>query len=221
MEEPSTTFQEMSIGAFQEVLASRAPVPGGGGAAALAGALAASLLTMVGNLTVGKKKYASYEAVLREKMAKMEEAAGRLLSLVDADAKAFAPLSKAYSLPTETKEEKETKDKVLEQCLWDAAAVPLSILEEVTSVARELHDFGEMGSVLARSDVGCAAALAGAAGKSAALNVYVNTRLMKDRAYAKDLDEKCEALEETCRALSDESTQKVEQFLKAPRGEAK
>lgn len=220
MEEPRTSFQEMPISAFQQALASKAPVPGGGGAAALAGALAASLLTMVGSLTVGKKKYAACEAALREKMAEMEKAAGRLLSLVDADAKAFAPLSQAYSLPSDTKEEQETKDQVLEQCLRDAAAVPLAILEEVTGIAQELHDFCEMGSVLARSDVGCAAALAGAAGKSAALNVYVNTRLMKDRAYAKDLDGRCLALELNCTALSAESAQAVEAFLRAPRRNA-
>lgn len=194
MADRSTSYQDMTLSAFREALASRDAVPGGGGASALAGSLAASLLVMVGNLTVGKKKYAANEEEVRVLCGQAEQSAEKLLSLVDADAAAFKPLSEAYGLPAATEEEMRIRDEVMEQCLRDAAAVPLAICEEVSRVIPLLSTLREKGSVLAVSDVGCAAALAQAALESAALNVYVNTRLMKDRTYAEKLNETCSAL---------------------------
>ena len=221
MADKRTSFHDMTLGAFREALASRQAVPGGGGAAALAGSLAASLLVMVGNLTVGKKKYAANEEEIKALMEQAEASAEKLLSLVDADAAAFRPLSEAYSLPAATEEEVRIRDEVMEQCLRDAAAVPLAICEEVNRVIPLLAALREKGSVLAVSDVGCAAALAEAALKSAALNVYVNTRLMKDRTYAEDLNGKCSDLTEKGRTASTVCSLVERQLKKTPNTQKK
>ena len=102
---------------FLEELSSSAPVPGGGGASAAAGAYAAALGLMVGNLTTGKKKYADVEEEICESMKKLEQLRDKLTRLVDEDAKAFEPLSKAYGMPKETEEQKKLKEQVMETAL--------------------------------------------------------------------------------------------------------
>lgn len=111
---------EQSCQGFLDALASKAPVPGGGGASALAGALGAALATMVGNYTVGKKKYAHVEEDVRRLMADAEEIRAQLLAQVDADAAAFEPLSRAYAIPKDD----PSREAVMEQCLRDAAGRP-------------------------------------------------------------------------------------------------
>ena len=118
-------YIDMPVSEFTAALASSSPTPGGGGASALAAALGASLGCMVGELTVGKPKYAANEPRLRELIAEAESLRERLLALVDADAKAFLPLAEAYRLPKEA----PGRGAVMEKCLTDAAAVPMEILE--------------------------------------------------------------------------------------------
>ena len=171
---------DQTCGAFLDALASRAPTPGGGGASALAGALGAALCTMVGNYTVGKKKYAAVEEDVKALMARAEDIRGRLLAQVDADAAAFEPLSRAYAIPKDDPD----REKVMEQCLRDAAAAPMEILRlscEAIDLHREMLD---KGSVMMLSDVGTGAVLCWGALYGAWLNVKVNTKSMADRAYA-------------------------------------
>lgn len=198
------SYIEKSCGEFTEILASKAPVPGGGGAAALAGAVGTALGNMVGSLTVGKKKYAEVEAHMH---TLMEKAAGlriELLELVDKDAEVFAPLAKAYGMPAETQEQKEEKQRVMEECLKLACSVPLEIMEKCCE-AIELHrEFAAKGSRLAVSDAGVGAAICKAALMGASLNVYINTGLMKDRALAKELDERADMMTEKYSAAADE-----------------
>ena len=123
---------ELSCEEFVEALSSKAPAPGGGGAAALVGAVGAGLGHMVGALTVGKPKYADVEPELLELMLDADDVRARLLALVEADAEAFVPLSAAYGLPGNTDEEKARKAQVLEECLRDACAVPLDIMRGCT-----------------------------------------------------------------------------------------
>lgn len=175
---------QQPCGAFLDALASKSPAPGGGGASALAGALGAALATMVGNYTVGKKKYADVEADVKRLMARAEELRVRLLAQVDADAAAFEPLSRAYAIPKDAPGRAET----MEKCLRDAAAVPMEILRlccEALELHRELLD---KGSVMVLSDVGTGAALCAGALQGAALNVKVNTKLMADRTFADTLN---------------------------------
>lgn len=190
-------YTELSCCDFAERLASKDAVPGGGGASALVAALAAALSNMVGNLTVGKKKYAAVEEELRGLMEKLAVLRGELLQLVEEDARSFEPLSKAYGLPKETEEEKRYKDEVMEKCLHDAAQVPLEIMRKIAEIVPMARTFADKGSVIAVSDAGVSAALCSAAMRSAALNVYINTRMMKDRAYAEELDRECGSLLET------------------------
>ena len=139
---------------FLDVLASKAPTPGGGGAAAMGGAIGMALSNMVGNLTVGKKKYAAVEDEVK---ALLEEGSGiieRLKSLVDEDAEAFKPLAKAYGLPKNTPEEAAHKEKTLEECSKVALSVPWNHAPGLPG-HQDHERMGEIGSMLAISDVGC------------------------------------------------------------------
>ena len=151
---------------FIDELSSAKPVPGGGGACAAVGALAAALGMMVGNLTVGKKRYADVEEEIKGALARLKELKNRLIELTDKDAECFEPLSRAYGLP------KETIIEVME-CL--------KLLEE-------------KGSRLAVSDAGVGILFAQAALNGASLNVFINTKLMKDREKAQKLNGRADDL---------------------------
>ena len=179
---------------FVEVLSSKAPVPGGGGASALVGAVGAALCNMVGNLTVGKKKYADFEEELRGLMEQVTEIQNRFLQLIDEDAEGFAPLAKAYGLPSGTEEEKAKKAEIMEKCLNDACGVPMEIMENCCRAIDLIEIFAAKGSVLAVSDAGVAAACCRAALKGASLNIYINTKSMKDRKRGDELNQKCDEM---------------------------
>ena len=171
---------------FVDELASSAPVPGGGGASAYAGAIASSLASMVGNLTVGKKKYADVEDEVYEVLSRLAHMRARLFELIDADAEAFLPLSQAYGMPRATQEEQAAKDAALQAALIDACEVPLAIIEQCLLVARECDFLAHKGSRLAVSDAGCAVVLARAAAHAASLNVRINIASMTDSERAQD-----------------------------------
>ncbi|MGN8848622.1 cyclodeaminase/cyclohydrolase family protein [Bariatricus sp. HCP28S3_C2] len=178
---------------FLEELSSSAPVPGGGGASAAAGAYAAALGLMVGNLTTGKKKYADVEEEICESMKKLEQLRDKLTRLVDEDAKAFEPLSKAYGMPKETEEQKKLKEQVMETALREACRVPLEIMEVSIEVMELLQGLEEKGSRLAVSDAGVGILFAKTSLEGASLNIFINTRLMKDRQYAEELNQRADA----------------------------
>lgn len=172
---------------FAADLASKRSTPGGGGAAAFAGALGVALGEMVGNFTTGKKKYAAYEEDIVRLLAEGERIRIRLLALVDEDAAAFEPLSRAYGIPKED----PTRDAVLEQCTLDALDAPLQMMRETCRAIKVLEELSVKGSRMLVSDVGCGAALCRAALESAALNVFVNTKSLRDRAVAQRIDDEC------------------------------
>ena len=174
----------LSCTAFAEVLASKAPVPGGGGAAALAGALGVALCSMVGNFTTGKKKYAAYEDDVQRMLAEGEILRARLLELVEADAAAFEPLSRAYAIPKED----PTRDAVLEEAALNACKAPMEMVSCCGEALLLLEEMLEKGSRLLLSDVGCGALLCKAAMESAAMNVFVNTGSLQDRAVAVQME---------------------------------
>ena len=183
------SMNDLSLKAFSEELAAKTSVPGGGGAAALTGALAAALGSMVGNFTVGKQKYANVEKDILALMEKADDLRNKLLQCIEEDAAGFEPLSKAYAIPKDA----PGRDETLEKCLKDAAAVPMKIVILSCQVIDLQEEFAAKGSTLMISDAGCGAVLAWSAIYAAALNVYVNTKLMKDRAYAEDLNKQVEA----------------------------
>ncbi|MDR1183348.1 MAG: cyclodeaminase/cyclohydrolase family protein [Coriobacteriales bacterium] len=179
---------------FIEALASRSPVPGGGGAAALVGAVGTALGNMVGSLTLGNPRYVDVQDDITALKEKADALQIKLIALVTEDAVAFEPLSRAYGLPTDTDEHKAHKAVVMEECLRACCAVPLRIMEGCCE-AIDLHQrFAEKGTAIAISDVGVGVAFAKAALEGAALNVFINTKAMADRAYAKEVNGQADAL---------------------------
>ena len=128
------SFDEKSVFSFTEVLASAAPVPGGGGASSLVGAVGCALASMVGNLTTGKKKYAEYEADICRILSDAETLKAELLDLIDKDAECFEPLSRAYGIP----KDEPNRDSIMEEALHQACTAPLSIMRAAAKVI-ELH----------------------------------------------------------------------------------
>ncbi len=197
-------FTKGSCEAFVEVLASKAPVPGGGGASSLVGAIGTALGNMVGSLTLGKKKYADVQEDIVALKAQADALQAKLLELVQKDAAMFEPLSKAYGLPRETEEQREEKARIMEEALKGACSVPLEIMERCCE-AIELHRaFAAKGSALAISDVGVGVACCKAALQGASLNVFINTKSMTDRAYAEQINQKAEEMLDKYVPLADE-----------------
>jgi formiminotetrahydrofolate cyclodeaminase len=177
------TFTQLSCEEFVEILASKQPVPGGGGAAALVGAIGTALGNMVGSLTVGKKKYAAVEEEIIGLQQQATALQRELLRLVAADAEAFEPLSRAYGIPKDD----PSREQVMEQALHQACSPPLAIMRACCR-AIELHEaFAAKGSAIAISDVGCGVICCQAALRAASLNVFINTQAMRDRDYAQQL----------------------------------
>ena len=184
------TLTTQSCTAFAAALASKAPVPGGGGASALVGALGAALCSMVANYTVGKQKYAAVEEDVKAILARAEELRGKLLALVDEDAKAFEPLSRAYAIPKDDPD----RDEVMERCLRAAAAPPMELLR-LSCQAIDLHrELLDKGSVMVLSDVGTGVIFCWSALYGAWLNLKVNTKSMTDRDYAERLNAEADEL---------------------------
>ena len=184
------SFLDKDIIAFTDVLASKASVPGGGGASALVGAVGTALGSMVGALTIGKKKYAAVEADIIELMKKAEVVRSELLKQIDEDARVFEPLSKAYGLPKDTEEQKAEKARIMEACLREACSVPMEIMVKCCEAIELQKEFAAKGSSLAISDAGVGVAFCKAALQGASLNVFINTKSMTDKAYAAELNKK-------------------------------
>lgn len=197
-----------------EELSSSAPTPGGGGAAALAGAAGASLGMMVSNLTVGKKKYAAVEEEIKEYLVKLEGLRDEMLYLIEADAEGFAPLAAAYSLPSSTNEEKAEKEKIMASALKEACQVPLRTMEKGAEILEFIDELAVKGSVMAVSDAGVAAQFVRTAVLSASMNVFINTKSMKDRDLAKEYNEKADKLNKETAKKADEIFSKIEEGLK-------
>ena len=202
-------FSTSTCTEFVEVLASKAPVPGGGGASALGGAVGTALGNMVGSLTVGKKKYADVEEEMWELKGKCDQLQKDFLRLIERDAEVFEPLSKAYGMPKETEEEKAEKARVMAIVLKDACSVPMEIMEKCCEALDLIKEFAAKGSKLAISDAGVAATFCKAALKGASLNVYINTKSMADREYAEELNAKADAMLEKYCKLADETFDSV------------
>ena len=207
-------FCDLPVTEFTLQLSSKAPVPGGGGTAALVGALGAALGGMVANLTIGKPKYADVE----DEIQKLKVAAYRLqkdlLALVEKDAEVFAPLAGAYRMASGTDEEKAEKERVMQACLKQASLAPLEIMEKCAETLILLEKFSEKGSVLAVSDAGCGAALSKAALQAAWLNVLINIRLINDKNFVDEVESKGQKLLEESLTLADGIYNSVEDKLK-------
>lgn len=193
-------FEDKKINEFTEVLASKEAVPGGGGASALVGSIGIALGNMVGSLTTGKKKYADVEEDIQKLMAEGEKLRVELLSMMDKDAEAFAPLAKSYGIPKDD----PSRDEVMEKTLDVACQAPMDIMRAVCKALDVIKEFAAKGSALAISDAGVGAVCCKAALQGASLNVFINTKSMKDRTKAEALEAEANTmLDKYCR-LADE-----------------
>lgn len=192
-------FVKYSLEEFVDALASKAAVPGGGGASALAASLGIALGNMVGEFTVGKKKYADAEEELRACMVRAKDLSGKFLNCIERDAAAFEPLSRAYAIPKDDK----NRDIVMENCLRDAAKVPMEILHLVCEAIKLEERFAVLGSVMIQSDAAVGASILRSSLLGAAVNVKINTKSMKDREYADSVNKEVDALVEEYLPLAD------------------
>ena len=198
---------------FLTILASREPVPGGGGACALVGSIGAALGSMVGNLTIGKKKYADVEEEMAELLEKTEQLSLRLQQLVAKDAEVFEPLSKAYGMPSDTEEERMKKETVMQNALLQASLVPLEIAECSVEGLRLLEIYALKGSRLVVSDAGVGALFCKAALQGAKLNVWINLKLMANTEQKNKLYDRMASIEKEGILLADKIYQNVEEQL--------
>lgn len=198
-----------TIQEFLAVLSSKAPVPGGGGASALAGALGNALGQMVANLTIGKKRYADVEEEICGLLKRMEGLQAEFVRLADRDAEVFAPLAQCYSLPASTPEERAYKEQVMEERLYDASQVPMEIMERAVEMMEILDILADKGSRLAVSDVGVGIQYMRAALLGAVMNVYINTRSMKNRQRAEEINQRALNLTKRGSSMADEIYSKV------------
>ncbi|MBE6987287.1 MAG: cyclodeaminase/cyclohydrolase family protein [Clostridia bacterium] len=185
---------------FVEVLASDAPAPGGGGAAALVGAIGTALGNMVGSLTVGKKKYAAVEAEIIELKAKCDALQKELLDQVEADEINFVPLAKAYGIPKDNPD----RAQILEEATLVACSTPMKIMELCCQAIEYIAVFAEKGSRLAVSDAGCAAVCCKAGLQAASLNVFINTKTLKNREVADEMNAKALGMLDKYCAMADD-----------------
>jgi formiminotetrahydrofolate cyclodeaminase len=197
-------YTELPVESFLEKLASSAPEPGGGAAAALVGATGAALVSMVANLTIGKTQYAAVQREMEQARAQAGALRADLLAAVDEDAEVFRRVMAAYALPRATDGEKAARRQATQQALKEASRVPAEVVRLCQEVAALSRVATQKGNVQAVSDAAIAALLADSGAQSAALNVKINLKLITDAAFNEPLWAKIQAALEGIRAVRDE-----------------
>ncbi len=195
---------ELQVSAFADLLASDAPAPGGGSAAALEGALGAALTAMVCNLTVGKKKYAEYEALAAEAQKKAEGLKARFVDVMDRDTEAFNVVSAAFGMPKATDEEKAERSAAIQKGLEGCTKTPFEMMEMAVEALELTRSVLGKSNDSAASDLGVSALSLRAAIQGAWLNVLINIGSLKNKELAEDYRKKGEALLERALPLADE-----------------
>ena len=185
-------FQEQELQTFLDQLASKASTPGGGSAAAIMGAMGAALLSMVANLTVGKKKYEDVEEEMQGFLEQSEEMRARLTGMIQADVDVFDKVMAAYGMAKETEEEKAARSEAIQAALKEATDVPLACAQLCADVIELCRPVAEKGNLNVISDAGVAVLAAHAALRSAALNVYINIGGIRDQEFVHDRRDKLE-----------------------------
>jgi glutamate formiminotransferase/formiminotetrahydrofolate cyclodeaminase len=178
---------DKKVSNFLDELASNSPTPGGGSVAALAGALGAALISMVGNLTIGKKKYKDVEEDIKKIISSSEKLRYELSQLIEEDVKAFNNFMATYKMPRETEDEKKIRTEKIQESLIEAAKVPLKVAYKCLEVLSLSREVAEKGNINVISDAGVAVLLAEAALESALLNVKINLGMIKDEKTREEL----------------------------------
>lgn len=200
----SEKLTDKTLVEFLDALASSAPAPGGGSVAALSGALGAALVSMVCNLTLGKKKYAGVEQEVTALVEQSEALRRELAGLLEADVEAYTGVSQAYRMPRDTDEQKAARSAAIQEALKKATVVPIQVAETCCQVLDLCTPAAEMGNVYVVSDAGVAALMAEAGLRSAALNVIININAIRDQAFAGEMRNKLDGLLAGKPALKDQ-----------------
>jgi formiminotetrahydrofolate cyclodeaminase len=187
---------EVSVREFSEQLASKVPTPGGGSAAALAGALGAGLVSMVCNFTVGREKYADVEDEMQGVLRRSEELRGELERSVEDDVAAYGGYSEAQRMPRESDDEQRAREAALDAALRASTEVPLEVAERCAELLELAVRAAELGNRFLISDAAVGAELAAAARSSAELNVRLNLGGVGDEDFARGIQERLEAVRE-------------------------
>ncbi len=166
---------------FLEALASATPTPGGGSAAAHAGAMGAALVAMVARLTIGKKKYAAVEDQMKEILSQAERLRKELTTAVEEDSTAFEGVMAAFKLPKDTPSQENVRTEAIEAATLRASQVPLTVAQKSVSVIALAERVVALGNLNAISDGATAAAMANAALTSAGYNVRINLAGLNDK----------------------------------------
>jgi len=178
---------DKKVSNFLDELASNSPTPGGGSVAALAGALGAALISMVGNLTVGKKKYEDVEEDIKKIISSSEKLRYELSQLIEEDVKVFNNFMATYKMPKDTEDEKKMRTKKIQEALVEAAKVPLKTAYKCLDIMILSQEVVEKGNINVISDAGVAVLMAEAALESAILNVKINLRMIKNEKIREEL----------------------------------
>ncbi|MCI6164078.1 MAG: cyclodeaminase/cyclohydrolase family protein [Lachnospira sp.] len=205
---------DMNMNEFLEVLSSSAPVPGGGGACGYVAAVGMSLGSMVANLTTGKKKYAEYQEEIEKIITEAKTITKELAECMDKDAVSFEPLSKAYGLPKNTDEEIAYREEVMEKALVTASEAPLLMMETIYKALKVLERLAVIGSRIAISDVGVGVQMCKAAVNGASLNVYINTKMMKNTDIAEEMNTRADELVIMSNELADRTYEEVMEVIR-------
>ena len=205
--------EDQSVESFLEALASKSATPGGGSAVAVLGAMGAALVSMVANLTIGKKNYEEVEGEMREILAASERLRVEILNLVAADISAFDQVMAAYGLPKDTDQEKAARSAVIQEGLKAAAESPLACAQLCREVILLCQRAAQIGNRNVISDAGVGVLSAQAGFRSAVLNVYVNTGAIKDEVYVAEALSRVEALSKGLDQIADSTYELVKSRL--------
>ena len=193
-----------TLNGFLDEVASSSPAPGGGSVAALAGALGASLTSMVCNLTIGKKKYADVDNDLKKVLARAEDLRGQFTVLIDKDTAAFNKVMEAFGLPKETDPQKALRAAAIREATKEATLIPLEVMKhciDALALAQEVASKGNSNSI---SDAGVSALLLHAACEGAALNVKINLNALDDPEFVGWKADEVESLRNTSGMMLEE-----------------
>ena len=206
-------IKDSDLQTFLDQLASQASTPGGGSAAAIMGAMGAALVSMVCNLTIGKKNYAAVEGDLKQVLQQSEELRQRLTTMINDDVRVFNQVMSAYGMPRDTEEHKSARGAAIQQALKDATLVPLACAKACAEVIDLSRTAAEKGNLNVISDAGVAVMAAYAALKSAALNVYINVGNIKDREFAESMRSELESILGRCETAAQDIFELVKSKL--------
>lgn len=205
---------DLSTKEFLTLLASDAPAPGGGGAAAVAGGIAAALASMLANLTIGKKKFAEHEAEAKSLLQEAELLRQKMLQLTEQDAEVFAQFMQCYKLPKNTETEQQVRSQAIRNAAKKAAEIPMEIAVLSVKIMEITAQLAVIGNPAVITDGAVSGLLARAAVRSSVYNVLVNLPLTKDEAYNQNMSAKAELLEQQAEKLEQEILALTDKIVK-------